>query len=156
MNEHDHKVLEDLMGVDPTPMTPPKETGPLGVDPRKPVSDQTAAQVAAVAGTGQARRRPAVNDHPLLVLPYNPVRPRHDSVEIKHFLDERKPLRPGALQVSAGAAQFRQVTSIRWSFRIPPFSPDPSGSALLYTPHRVAAKRRILLSRNPNRLAPSS
>ena len=98
MNERDHKVLETLMGVDPAPMTPPKETGPLGVDPRKPVSDQTASQVAAVLGQGKPGAR-AVNDHPLLVLPYNPVRPKHDSVEIKRFLDERKPPRPGALQV---------------------------------------------------------
>ncbi len=98
LNKHDHKVLEDLMGVDPTPIAAPKETGPLGVDPRKPVSDQTAAQVAASLGQGKpGAGRPA--DHSLLVLPYNPVRPRHDSVEIKHFLDERKPLRPGTLQV---------------------------------------------------------
>ncbi len=98
LNKHDHKVLEDLMGVDPTPIAAPKETGPLGVDPRKPVSDQTAAQVAAALGQGKpGAARPA--DHSLLVLPYNPVRPRHDSVEIKRFLDERKPLRPGALQV---------------------------------------------------------
>jgi hypothetical protein len=34
-----------------------------------------------------------------LAMPYNPVRPRRDSAEVKRFLDERKPLRPGALQV---------------------------------------------------------
>ncbi len=98
MNERDHKVLETLMGVDPAPIATPKETGPLGVDPRKPVSDQTGAQVAAALGQGKPGAK-AANDHPLLVLPYNPVRPKRDSAEIKRFLEERKPLRPGALQV---------------------------------------------------------
>ena len=35
----------------------------------------------------------------MLVLPYNPVRPKKDSVEVKRFLDERRPMRIGALQV---------------------------------------------------------
>jgi hypothetical protein len=94
LTEGDHKILETLLGVDPTPIAPPKDAGPLGVDPRKPVSDQTGAQVAAALGQG----KPGA-DHALLVLPYNPVRPKRDSAEIKRFLDERKPMRAGALQV---------------------------------------------------------
>jgi hypothetical protein len=97
MTERDHKELSDLLGVDPVKVQPLKETGSLGVDPRKPVSDQTAAQLeAALAGQGRAVAKP---EHTMLAMPYNPVRPRHDSAEVKRFLDERKPLRPGTLQV---------------------------------------------------------
>ncbi len=35
----------------------------------------------------------------MLVLPYNPVRPKKDSAEVKRFLEERRPLRAGAIQV---------------------------------------------------------
>jgi hypothetical protein len=97
MTERDHKELSDLLGVDPVKVQPSKETGALGVDPRKPVSDQTAAQLeAALAGQGRAG---AKAEHMMLAMPYNPVRPHRDSAEVKRFLDERKPLRPGALQV---------------------------------------------------------
>jgi anti-sigma factor RsiW len=99
MTERDHKELSDLLGVDPVQVKPSKETGAQGVDPRKPVSDQTAVQVAAaLAGQGKAGAKPTA-DHTILAMPYNPVRPRRDSAEVKRFLDERKPLRPGALQV---------------------------------------------------------
>ena len=95
LTERDHKELANLLGVDPTPIQP-KDVGPLGVDPRKPVSDSTGSQVAAALGKPGAK--PAA-ERRMLALPYNPVRPRHDSAEVKLFLDERKPLRPGALQV---------------------------------------------------------
>ena len=98
MTERDHKELADLLGADATPVAPPKDPGPLGVDPRKPVSDRTGDQVAAALGQGKPGAKAAA-EHPMLVLPYNPVRPRHDSAEIKRFLDERKPLRPGAVPV---------------------------------------------------------
>jgi hypothetical protein len=99
MTERDHKELSDLLGVDPVQIKPSKETGTLGVDPRKPVSDQTAAQLAAALATpGKAGAKPTT-EHTMLAMPFNPVRPRRDSVEVKRFLDERKPLRPGALQV---------------------------------------------------------
>jgi hypothetical protein len=99
MTERDHKELSDLLGVDPVQIKPSKETGTLGVDPRKPVSDQTAAQLAAaLAGQGRAGAK-ATTEHIVLAMPYNPVRPRRDSAEVKRFLDERKPLRAGALQV---------------------------------------------------------
>jgi hypothetical protein len=99
MTERDHKELSDLLGVDPVQVKPSKETGAQGVDPRKPVSDQTAAQVAAaLAGQGKGGAKTTA-EHTMLAMPYNPVRPRRDSAEVKRFLDERKPLRPGALQV---------------------------------------------------------
>jgi hypothetical protein len=99
MTERDHKELSGLLGVDPMKVQPSKETSAPGVDPRKPVSDQTAAQLeAALAGQGRAGAKP-VGEHTMLAMPYNPVRPHRDSAEVKRFLDERKPLRPGALQV---------------------------------------------------------
>jgi hypothetical protein len=97
MTERDHKELSDLLGVDPMQMQP-KELGPLGVDPHKPVSDLTGAQVVAALEKGKPGAKAAA-DHPMLVLPYNPVRPRRDSAEVKHFLEERKPLRQGAVPI---------------------------------------------------------
>ncbi len=99
MTERDHKELSDLLGVDPVQMKSTKASGARSVDPSKPVSDQTAAQLeAALAGQGRAAAKPSA-EHTMLAMPYNPVRPRRDSAEVKHFLDERKPLRPGSLQV---------------------------------------------------------
>ena len=103
MTERDHKELSDLLGVDPVQTRPPKEKGPLGVDPHKPVADGTAAQLtAALTGPRSEPGKSAgkqETDHPVLVLPYNPVRPKRDSAEIKRFLEERKPMRTGAVQI---------------------------------------------------------
>jgi len=103
MTERDHKELSDLLGVDPVQTQPPKEKGPLGVDPHKPVADGTAAQLTAAltaprSEPGKSAGKQGV-DHPVLVLPYNPVRPKRDSAEIKRFLEERKPMRTGAVQI---------------------------------------------------------
>ena len=58
MTERDHKELTALLGVDPMQVKPSKETGPRSVDPRKPLSDQTAAQLAAtLAGQGRGERQ---------------------------------------------------------------------------------------------------
>ncbi len=98
MNDNDHKVLKKLLGVDPTQVAAPKEAGAAAVDPRKPLSDQTAAQVAAALGQPKAGAKTA-NEHPVLVLPDGPLLPKHDSAEVKRYLDERKPLRTGAVPV---------------------------------------------------------
>ena len=105
MTPLDHKELTDLLGADPFPAAP-RAAGPLGTDPRKPLAQQTAAQVAqSLAGQGglprpepgkPSARRP---EHSVLALTYNPVRPRAGSAEVKHFLEARKPARPGTLQV---------------------------------------------------------
>jgi hypothetical protein len=104
LSPRDHKELADLMGLDPT-RTSPKPAGPLGTDLHKPLSEQTAEQVAqALAGQGGARPQPGkpaakAPEHLALVLAYNPVRPRPGSPEVKRFLDGRKPTRPGTVQV---------------------------------------------------------
>jgi hypothetical protein len=104
LTPRDHKELADLMGLDPT-RTPPKPAGPLGTDLHKPLSEQTAEQVAqALAGQGSARPQPGkpaakAPEHAALVMAYNPVRPRPGSPEVKRFLESRKPTRPGTIQV---------------------------------------------------------
>lgn len=104
LTARDHKELADLMGLDPT-RTSPKPAGPLGTDLHKPLSEQTAEQVAkALAGQGGARPQPGSPlakpaEHVALVLAYNPVRPRPGSPEVTRFLDGRKPTRPGTVQV---------------------------------------------------------
>ena len=101
LTERDHKELSDLMGVDPVQAPPSKDSGPLGLDPHKSVSEGTAAQLAARPGRPEPGKAVAKStaEHPMLVMPYNPVRPRRDSAEVKRFLEERKPMRTGALQV---------------------------------------------------------
>jgi hypothetical protein len=101
MTPQHHKELATLMGIDPTESAPnPK--GPLSADPRKPLSDLTAQQVGkALAGQGGTPRTEAGKPPQLqaLVLPYNPVRPQPGSPEIKRFLENRKPAKPGTIRV---------------------------------------------------------
>jgi anti-sigma factor RsiW len=104
LTPRDHKELADLMGLDPT-RAAPKPAGPLGTDLHKPLSDQTAEQLArALAGQGGGRPQPGkpaakAPEHVALVMAYNPVRPRPGSPEVKRFLETRKPTRPGTIQV---------------------------------------------------------
>ena len=104
LTPRDHKELADLMGLDPT-RSSPKPAGSLGTDLHKPLSEQTAEQVAkALAGQGGARPQPGkpaakAPEQVALVLAYNPVRPRPGSPEVKRFLDGRQPTRPGTVQV---------------------------------------------------------
>ena len=106
LTKDDHKELSELLGVNPTQFQPTRPAAPLGVDPRKPLSENTADQVTAIlAGQGGAPRpdpsKPAVKppEHQALVMAYNPVRPRPGSAEVKRFLDSRKQPRAGAVQV---------------------------------------------------------
>jgi hypothetical protein len=105
MTPQNHKELSTLLGVDPT-TTKPSEKGSSGVDPRKPLSDTTARQVGqSLAGQGGTPRPEAgkptakPSRRVALVLTYNPVRSSPGSDEIKHFLESRKPPRPGTLHV---------------------------------------------------------
>jgi hypothetical protein len=105
MNKDDRKEL-GLLGVEDKSVQGSKPSGPLGVDPRKPLSETTGDQVVqALAGQGSTGRaeagKPAVKapERLVLVLPYNPDRPRPGSPEVKHFLDNRKPPRAGTIQV---------------------------------------------------------
>jgi hypothetical protein len=101
----DHAELAKLLGEDLSRQEP-RPTGPLGVDVRKPLSEQTAEQVKrALEGQGTPRPEPGkpVAKGPerlAILLPYNPVRPRPaSSKEVKVFLDGRQDVRPGTVQV---------------------------------------------------------
>ncbi len=101
MNAANRKELSALLGVDPL-ATGPSANGSSGTDPRNDLTDTTARQVGqSLAGQGGAPRpdyaKPAENI--ALVLAYNPVRPSPGSDEIKHFLDSRKPARPGTIRI---------------------------------------------------------
>ncbi len=106
MTAGDRKELTGLLGIDPTQAGAPAPTGPLGTDPRQPLTDLTAKQVgAALAGQGGTPRpeagKPPVKapERHVLVLPYNPPRPHTGSPEVTRFLESRKPLRPGMLRI---------------------------------------------------------
>jgi hypothetical protein len=103
MTKQDREQLSKLLGVDPATIQP---KGPLGTDLGKPLSDRTVEQIAAsLAGQGGAPRpdagKPAAKapEQIALVLAYNPVRPNPKAPEIKRWLDNRKPPRPGTLQI---------------------------------------------------------
>jgi hypothetical protein len=105
LGKRDHKELAELLGTDPTVSATP--TGPLRTDVHKAVSDQTGSQIAAtLTGQGGAPPRPdgdkpamKAGEHSALVVPYTPLRPAANSVEVKRYLDTRKAARPGTLQV---------------------------------------------------------
>jgi hypothetical protein len=100
MSKEDREELSRLLGVAPS------ANAPLALDPKTPLSETTAKQVAqALAGQGGASRADTAKsaakppEPAALVLPYNPERPRPGSPEVKRFLDARKPPRPGTVQV---------------------------------------------------------
>jgi hypothetical protein len=97
--------MSTLIGIDPTTTEPSAKDSP-GADPRKPLSDTTAQQVGrSLAGQGGAPRpqagKPAAKlpERFALVLAHNPIRSSPGSDEIKHFLETRKPARPGTIRV---------------------------------------------------------
>jgi anti-sigma factor RsiW len=98
------KELSDLLGIDPIAVVP-TASGPLGTDPHKSLPELTADQVAkslsSKPGQGSDSRSTATKTlaRQALALPYNPVRPRPNSPDVRRFLDGRKPARPGTLQV---------------------------------------------------------
>jgi hypothetical protein len=105
MNRYDRKELADLLGIDPAVPVSPRSMGPLGTDPRRPLTELTANQVSqSLAVPGSARPEPGKAApppvrHVTLVLPYGLARPRHAVPEVKAFLDARTPARPGTLQI---------------------------------------------------------
>jgi hypothetical protein len=102
MTKDDRKELSTLLGVDPRQVQSPRAGTPLGVDPKKPLSEMTAEQVAQALTTSRSeanRSSGKAPEHLAVVLPYNPVRPRPGSAEVKRFLESRRPPRIGTVQV---------------------------------------------------------
>src|SRR5262249_27342526 len=81
MGKEDRKELSELLGVDPKQVT--QTLSGQGSTPR-PDPNKPAAKAPDVQA---------------LVLPYNPVRPRPGSAEVKRFLEARKQPRTGAVQL---------------------------------------------------------
>jgi hypothetical protein len=104
MSPQDHKELSTLLGTDPTEAPPTR--GTLTSDPRKPLADLTARQVAdSLAGQGgnprpaEGASAAAPGERLAVVLAYNPVRPHANSTEVQRFLRARKSPRPGSLRI---------------------------------------------------------
>lgn len=95
-SSHDEQELTALLGVDPIRVrpAPPK---PSGIDLRRPLSDQTEAQVEGVL-EGKLAPRPNSTQPRQSVL-VTSLGTRSRSPEIKRFLEARKPAREGTLQV---------------------------------------------------------
>jgi hypothetical protein len=101
MTGEDHAEVAKLFGLGPTSGKP---RSPRDLDPQKPLSTTTAEQVEQ-ALKGQSTRptpgNPALKpgQRVAVVVPYNPVRPRATSAQVKQFLDSRKDRQPNTLQV---------------------------------------------------------
>lgn len=91
-NKLDQRDLFEHLGIDLPVLAQPKTTGPLGIDPTRPIADQTADEIDRKLNGGKLIR-------PALVLAYGTTRLTTPSVEVKKYLESRKPVRPGALQV---------------------------------------------------------
>jgi hypothetical protein len=90
MSDADHKELLQLLGIDPR-----QSAKPAPIDPKKPLSETTADQIAKSLGNPAAKG----TERLALALAYNPERPRPNSAEVKRFLEGRKPARSGTVQV---------------------------------------------------------
>ena len=107
VNAADRKEVNALFGVEPSPAPPAKSRAPLGVDVRKPVSENTAAQVVQSLERPATPRRdsgkaaaPKPPERLAVLVPYLPTRPRPPaSKEIKQFLDSRKDRPQGTIQL---------------------------------------------------------
>ena len=98
MTAEHRKVLLRYLGVD-LRQTGDKPTGPLGVDLSRPLAEQTADQVVGTLSTGTPRPSSGKAPQRLgLALALGQL-PRPQSVEVKRFLESRKPPRKGSLQV---------------------------------------------------------
>jgi hypothetical protein len=100
----DHKELAALFGVDPT-RPAPKSTGLRPSDPTQPLSDLTAQQVErSLAGQGgpprpQAGKAPAQAGRTVLLAPYPATLAHGGTADMRHYLETRKPARPGTISV---------------------------------------------------------
>jgi hypothetical protein len=104
MTALDRKELTHLMGVDPTASA--AAPTPTGIDPKTPLEELTARQVAAaLAGQGGAPRpetgkpMPKMPHRHVLLLAYEPLHADAKSAEVKRFLEMRKPARPGTVRL---------------------------------------------------------
>jgi hypothetical protein len=98
LSEWDQKELSNLLGVDPVRVRPTAAKKQAGLDIRRPLDEQTGANLAALLD-GIQGARPGVKqpERAGLVVPL--TGPRSRSLEVRRFLDQRTPAQPGTVQV---------------------------------------------------------
>lgn len=91
LNRNDQRDLADHLGAE-LPSLSSRATGPLGVDPTRPLPEQTQEEIERRLNAGNLVR-------PALLLAYGVPKVVTPSAEVKKYLDARKSARPGTLQV---------------------------------------------------------
>ncbi len=104
MTAADFKEVAALLGVDAKALEAPKARSPRDVDLHQPLAKDTAAKVEEALkgqGTRPAPGKPAAKagERLAVVVPYNPVRPRAASPQVKQFLESRKDRQPDTVQL---------------------------------------------------------
>ena len=102
MAAEDYQEVSKLLGVDPKTLAAPKPKSPRDVDLHQPLSKGTAEQVEqALKGGRPAPGKPVAKagERLAVVVPYNPVRPRPASPQVKQFLEGRKERVPDTVQL---------------------------------------------------------
>jgi hypothetical protein len=96
MSRWDRHELKGLFGgIDPLAVRPAIPASPPTVDIHRPLTEGTEAAVSATL-EGKGVPRPTVAENVALLLPLATT--RTPSVEVKRFLEARKPARPGTVQ----------------------------------------------------------
>ena len=101
MTGEDHAEVSRLFGLESRSLKP---RSPRDVDPQKPLSSTTAEQVEQALKGQSTRPTPGTSvvkpgERLAVVVPYNPVRPRATSAQVKQFLENRKDRQSNTLQV---------------------------------------------------------
>ncbi len=92
MNRFDHRDLADHLGSELPALSPSNTSGPLGVDPTRPLAEQTAEQIDRALSGGKSMR-------PALLLAYGMPKVFVPSPEVKKYLGMRKHPRTETIQV---------------------------------------------------------
>lgn len=100
----DVRELVDHTGMDLTQAAAPGMRGPLGTDLKKPLSEQTAEDVARALEGKRAKEEASPDEgkepaHLALAMVYNLARISPPTAEVQRFLDRQKQARPGAVRI---------------------------------------------------------
>src|SRR5262249_26341209 len=96
LSRWDRAELRHLLGVDPVRVRPAPPKPPT-VDIRKPLEQQTQAQVNDVLD-GKRSPRPGTTQPELSALVLHLLPSPTRAAEVRRFVEQRKPARPGTLQ----------------------------------------------------------
>lgn len=104
MTEGDHQEVSKLLGVDPRTLGTTRTKSLRDLDLTQPLAKSTADQVEQALKGQSGRPTPGKplakpGERLAVVVPYNPVRPRAASPQVRQFLDSRGPRQPNTLQL---------------------------------------------------------